>query len=239
MRNTLLLGLIALGSQALAQYPAMDQVNFLGGLSDAPAFAADQVCPDWPDISSTIIEDIFLFEPIVRVQVAFEITDPTLGDRLDQAILGWQVSIFSSPEAAAASGPQLTGDIVTAFTASNISYSKLEGTQATMPAYVVDVRGLAIPVPRGIYWISIAPIMPLAGNGQTWILANKYPYKIGDFDVQPLNSVGVNPGEGFGMGQLIPANYDAAYAVYTVPEPGTGLTLALGTGLLLRRRRAR
>jgi hypothetical protein len=99
---------------------------------------------------------------------------------------------------------------------------------------VFELVDLDISVSAGsTKFISIVPILDFVPHGQTFILSNHSPFLGGGND-----SIGFNPGNGFGLGTQVPVGTNAAISVNTVPEscPYFSLALALGTLLLYRRR---
>lgn len=135
-------------------------------------------------------------------------------------VLGYNVSIYSSVEAA---GSSLVGDVFALSTDSASDSADWAGGGNLM---TVDLGGVSLA--GGTYYIAVYATNYFMDNGQTGI----YQSDIGDG-----SGAQANPGGSFGFGpyQYTGANY--AYAIDgTIPAPGALALLAIG-GLAVRRRR--
>jgi hypothetical protein len=81
----------------------------------------------------------------------------------------------------------------------------------------------------------ITPYMNFLDNGQIFMVDNRSPLFRGGGGVG--NSIASNPGNGYGLGLNILADYDAAYAVNAVPEPATTLGLIGFLTLLVKKQK--
>jgi hypothetical protein len=174
---------------------------------------------------------------ITRVQVAFEAT--TAGGQV--GISGYHLAIWSSVAAAASSGNTLTGDVLNAdFTAAQATLTSLAGTGATGAggAWLADISGLNIGglTAGTTYYMGLVAKLDFTPNGQVFILSSTAPAVLGAGTAN--NSVGVNPGLGFGVGSSVQNNQNAALYIQTapVPEPASMAVLGMGALALLRRR---
>ncbi len=223
---------LSIAAVAVGASANMDQISNTGGLFGTPGFGVFQVFGDFADFSGTVVDDFNSAGVVTDVAAAFELSDPSIFSTLGNRVRGWQVSFWSTSGAAGGSGNGLNGGTVAqALVTSGISYSTiLSGTQ-----FRVDITGLSLNTGAGLRWIGMAPVMDFTGNGQAFILSNATPANRGGGAAN--NSVGVNPGGGFGLGNIIPVNTDAAYAVKSVPEPATMLALGAGLAAVAARRR--
>lgn len=240
MRTLLTLSFVAAGVMANAGLD-MDHVNPIGtNLVSNAVFGVMQIFPDAAssDFSGTVIDDFISSGTAVsQVDVAFETNNANLNFALVQ---GWQVSIWSSVAAAANSGVTLNGGTVAQMLVpdAQVAISNLAGTGAQAAAKLASITGLNLGglTVGGHYWIGVAPVLDFtATSTQTFILNNLTPALLGAGT--PNDEVGIQPNNGFGLGTTIPMQFNAAYAVTTVPEPATLIALGAGLAAFARRRR--
>jgi hypothetical protein len=240
MRTLLTLSFVAAGVMANAGLD-MDHVNPIGtNLVSNTFFGIMQIFPDQPDFNGTVIDDFISSGTAVsQVDVAFETNNANLNFALVQ---GWQVSIWASPAAAGASGVGLNGGTVAQMLVpdAQVAVSSLAGTGAQASAKLASITGLNLGglTVGGHYWIGVAPVLDFTQTStQTFILNNLTPALLGAGTAN--DEVGIQPLNGFGLGTTIPMQFNAAYAVTTVPEPATLIALGAGLAAFARRRRNR
>lgn len=239
IRALLSLSILAVAGAAAANLNQIDPTN---QLVSTPTFGVMQIFPDFQNYSGTVVEDFFTLGVVVKASAAFELSDPSIFSTLHDRVTGWRISLWESPQKASQSGNFLDQNaLATVFVPSNsgqIVYSRITDSQVAAGAFRVVISGLSLVTPPGLVWIGMAPEMPFANNGQFFILTNLQPVNRGGG--APNNSRGINPGNGFGGGQLWDAPLtDVAYAVESIPEPASLLALAVGLGALALRRRPR
>ena len=236
-KSLLVLSFAVLGVFANASVDMNHIDNIGASLGTMNNFGVMAVFTDFPTFSGMTLDDFNASGSVVtHVGVAFE-TASTAAQLA--TITGWQISFWSSTAAAAGSGNSLNGGTVAQqLIAGPGTLVSLSGTSALSPAYRVDFTGLNINLgATGHYWVGVAPVETFASSGQQFILANSSPAVLGAGTAN--DAVGVNPGNGFGLGTSVQDNQNAAYMVETrpVPEPASIIALSLGGLALLRRRR--
>ncbi len=201
-----LTGFVLAGSASAAI--DMNQIDPIGrSLVSTPGFNYCQIFPDFEAFSSTIIDDVDVTGTrVTKVAVAFDVSRPDLPL---SAITGWRVSLWDSVAAAELSGNDLSQGAVrtTLVFPSQVQIVELTGTLANGRAYLATIP-VDFSILPGRYWLGIAPVLPFTNAGQTYLLEHVDPEKVGAL---PANSVGINPGQGFGLGTKIAVNGNAAY----------------------------
>ncbi|MBS1724532.1 MAG: hypothetical protein JSS66_16440 [Armatimonadetes bacterium] len=204
--------LIWLGATAASgqSFMLMNQIDPVGpNLRMTDRWGPAQIFPDYPAFSSTQIDDFVSGGGIVdQVEIAFYITAASLDFNNVQ---GWRVSMWTSPGDAANSGLNLDQNTVgtTLVPTSAVVVQEIFNTQAEGRTFRVTIP-TALFLPPGVFWVGVAPILSFDPNGQTMGLSHSNPSQLG---INPLNGLGVNPGEGFGAGRLITTNTNIAYSV--------------------------
>ena len=207
-----------------AQLVPMDHIAPVNNdLTSIQGFGVMQIFPDFPEFSGTVIEDFT--SPggtLTSVEVAFEKSSNNV---VLSAIVGWRVSIWENKAFAAVSGNNLDQNTLatTVVSPQSVVLTALDGTTAVGPAYKAVIP-VTLMVPPGRVYIGVAPILPfVTGNGQTFILKHNSPSVLGA--QTPNDCFGVNPSEGFGVGNPVVVDANASYRVTF----GTGGSGFLGT----------
>lgn len=184
----------------------MNQIDPVGALTVTSRFGVFQIFePAFQAFNSTVVDD---FQSngtaITEVGAAFEVSNPSINLA---NIQGWRVSVWQSPADASMSGTSLSERAAATIIVAPQSGSM---TQLTNTWYRVKLL-LNLIVPAGRLWFGMAPILDFDPNGQTYILSNPSPDVLGSNTNN--SSVGVNPGNGFGLGALVTVDTNAAYYV--------------------------
>lgn len=234
LKKAALLAALAAGSSFSAII--LDQIGDPQNLLDA-GNSTSNVFTDVLNLGSTQIDDFVLTVPtdLLLVDIAFARstgTPPPYGS--------YRVSIWSSVANAAASGDNLTANVVATVLVPAASITITEITPH--PTGVGDPTAYIVSIPlnlniasAGTYWIGVAGVGDSTADDQLYILRSP----------GAGNSVFVNPLDGYGNGSSLAQDFNTAYrlsgeaALGGVPEPGTiGLIGAGLIGLVAWRRRA-
>jgi hypothetical protein len=220
--------LLTLGAAANAQIIVLDQITE-GTLGSTPGFGVNQIFGDFPEFSGAVIDDFSLDQGLQlhTAAVVGEITNT-------YAPSGFQVSIWDSVANAASSGNSLSGNTVAQ------QFVPI-GDVTTIPladAVYAAIVPINLTLPAGDYFLGLIPVQDFVPNGQHFIISSSAGTPGGN------NSVGINPGNGFGLGTSIGVNTNAALYLEgqaLVPEPGSVALFAgvMVIGGLAARRRAR
>lgn len=223
-QSSLLPTLLGLGFAAQsAAFTPMDQLSPSGSTNANLAVTTHnvmQIFPEFPTFNATVLDDFVMQgNQVVRVSTAFYFDLP---GTVPANITGWHVGIYSTPIQASLGtgnfGTPLPGGVITANASnSTIVYTQLFGTGTTKNAYRVDIT-FNVPLvplkPAGNprLWFAMAPIMPFGTGGQIFTFENTSPF------CSPGGSDGfwVNPGNGFGLGPLVPTGKNAPYEMFTL-----------------------
>lgn len=218
----------------------LDQISPEGTALAIPStFLYNQVFEkELEDFTSAIADDFVSNGSTVKnVSVAFALDGGTFNN-LAQAVRGFRISFFDSESAFFNSGLDFADHAVaTVLATQEIRYRQLEGTSVTEFPVVVraDISGLTMNIGAGHRWMVVTPYMDFGMNGLAFMLRNRSPLFRGGGGV--ADSIASNPKNGFGYGVSILANYDAAYAINAVPEPGLLCLFGSSVMLFVKRRR--
>jgi hypothetical protein len=121
-------------------------------------------------------------------------------------VQNWQVSIYSSPAAAGASTPALTGDVANLTFAPGAITLTPFGTNPAGALFTADLSSSGVSLAPGTYWIGLTPRVDFTPNGQVGVDNST-------FAGFPSNSNGSqgNPGGGFGGGPVLSGTGNFAY----------------------------
>lgn len=239
MKRIITLSMAVVSSATFSQVlGGMDHINVVGpDLVSTAANGRIEVSTDLPETSRMVIDDFYADQNILKtVEMAFENTSTLDIDRPN----GWRISIWSSATDAAASGNDLTGNVVQTtyvdFATGSWTTTPLFGTGATNFASKITFSNLNLDIGTGVRYIGVAPVQASTNQIKWRILAHKNPFLLGNNTAN--DSLGINPGGGLGLGTLYSVGTNAAYSVELVPEPLSFLALGLALVALTKKRRA-
>ena len=213
----------------------MDQIgtpeNYTLGLGPKKPSQISPVTPEFfdPSFDSTILEDFTANSGELQVFHVSALFEAQGGFASFAGAFGYRVDVFSDPSLA---GTSLVGDVASQFiiAGSGAGVTQIPDLSGLAEYGLVSLDVNINLTSAGTYWLGVSVIAPFESG--IFFLQHSGAATAGNADAKFAN-----PEDGFGLGPLIAADLDYAYAIEAIPEPVSALLGALGLAMLLGSRK--
>lgn len=213
--------------------PVLDQIGdvSLYNLDAGPGPGPSQVFTDFPEFSSTILEDFIVTSEQLQVTNVTALFRAQAGFSSFQLVAGYALNIFSNPSLAASG---LSGDVASIFVTAGSGVAEVVDAGGNHEYGLVSLDVNVFLPAAGEYWFGVSPVSASTVSGQFYLQnSGASGGTSGNSDARLAN-----PGDGFGLGVISTSNLNYAYSVTVVPEPSTAtFSVLVGCGWLFRRTR--